>query len=187
MALACGLIPLGIGTVVFVLFLIFRTEDFALFGFLTILVGSCLAGVGFVCLCVYFYQSRRAAPDDAAIARRRVQFDLGVIVANFSIAFGMAWLGLWLMSRVTITVHNRDAVPIGDVHVATNYGGTHNLGTIAPHNTKAITLSDKDFDELQFNYVQNGVQYQETINQYAVEVEDGTMGLAIEKGKLVAE
>ena len=183
--LACGLIPLGIGTTVFVLYLIFRTEDIALYGFLTILVGCCLAFVGFACAGVYLYQSRRAAVEDAALARRRAGIDLAVIAANFPLAFGMAWRGLWLMSRVTITVQNRDAVAVEEVLVETDYGGTHHLGTIGPNAAKSITISDEDFDELRFTFVHEGSHRQATVDEYSAD--EGKMGLSIQNGELVVD
>ena len=184
-ALACGLIPLGVGTAFFMLFLILRTEDIALLGFVTILVGSCLAFVGFVCVGVYFYQARRAAPEDAVVARRRVLIDLGIIIANFPIAFGMAWGGLWLMSRVTITIHNHDAVPIEEFRIETDSGTTHDLGTIGPDAAKSITLSDEDFDELELSFVHEGARREETVSEYSVD--DGKIGLSIKDGKLVED
>jgi hypothetical protein len=184
-ALACGLIPLGIGTALFVLFLTFRTEDVALLGFITIFVGSCLAFVGFACIGVYYFQARRAAPEDAAVARRRVLIDLGIITANFPIAFGMAWGGLWLMSRVTITIHNRDAAPIEEFRIATDYEGTHDLGTIEPNATKSITLSDEDFDQLEMSFVHEGKRREESVSAYSAD--DGKLGLSIKNGKLVED
>ena len=184
-ALACGLIPLGIGTVLFVLFLIFRTQDIALLGFITIMVGSSMAFVGFVCVGVYFFQSRRAAPDDAAVARRRVLVDLGIIIGNFPIAYGMAWAGLWLMARVTITVLNRDAVPAEQFRITTDYQVTHDLGTIAPNATKSITLSDDEFEDLHMSFVRDGAPHRETVSEYLVH--EGKMTLSIKDGKLFDE
>ena len=67
------------------------------FGFLTILAGAGLAAVGLLCATVYLFQAKHAAPDEAARARRDAHRVIALIIANFFIAFVMAWIGLHLM------------------------------------------------------------------------------------------
>jgi hypothetical protein len=99
-AFACGVIPLAVGTIIFLLFLAIRDEVLAMFGLLTIFGGTFLAFIGFVCAGVYFYQAKRASPEDAAVARRQLRRDLAIIIANFPIAFVMSWIGIEMLQRM---------------------------------------------------------------------------------------
>ena len=94
-ALACGLLPLGVGTIM--LFLLIRSPILAAFGFLTILGGTCLAVVGFACAAVYLFQAKHAAPEEADRARRDAHKVFALIIADFLAAFAMAWIGISLM------------------------------------------------------------------------------------------
>jgi hypothetical protein len=185
-ALACGLIPLGIGTVIFVLYLILRMDEVAVLGFITILVGSCVAFVGMVCAGVYLYQARRATPEDGAVARRRGLIDLGIIIADFPIAFAMAWVGLWLMSRVTLAVHNADTVPAEQFRVVLADGLRFDLGTIPPNATRSVTLDEDDYDgEFTAVFTRAGVaRQQEVTDAWEGESGDNTVRVSIENGKV---
>lgn len=92
-ALACGVIPLVIGTLIFLLFLATREEILAVYGALTILAGTAMAFVGLVCASVYLYQARRASVEEGADARRRCHRDILIIVVNFPTAFVMGLVG----------------------------------------------------------------------------------------------
>jgi hypothetical protein len=98
-ARTCGVLPLAFGTLVFLLFLIFRENDIAILGFFTIIGGTCLAFVGLVCAVVFHFQARRAPPDVRRRAQRQALIDGAIILANFPIAFVMAWIGTEMMSH----------------------------------------------------------------------------------------
>lgn len=188
-ALMCGLLPLGVGTALFVLYLIFRVDDVAVLGVFTILGGICLAVIGFVCAGVYFIQAGRAAPEDGAVARRRATIDVVVIIANFPIAFAMAWAGLYLMSRITITVINRDTAPADQFRIMMKHGGVHHFGTIAPGSRTSVTMDEDDFDgELTAVFFRNGVPYeQELADTWYDSDGDDRLHLSIKDGKVAAD
>jgi len=96
-ARVCGVGPMALGILVFLLFLVTRHMDFALFGFMTILGGCAAAFVGFVCLAVYWFQATRANPDDAAIARRHAKRDALILLINFPLAAALAAIGLAML------------------------------------------------------------------------------------------
>jgi hypothetical protein len=112
-ALACALVPMAVGILTFLLFVATRSLDFAILGFMTLFGGCALAFVGSVCLGVYRFQASRAAPDEAAIARRRAKHDLFLLLANFPLAVVLALAGLGIMnhgnSRVNVVIRNDDA------------------------------------------------------------------------------
>jgi protein-S-isoprenylcysteine O-methyltransferase Ste14 len=97
-ARVCGVLPLGFGTVIFLLFLIFRATDLAFAGFFTIIGGTCLAFIGLVCATVFHFQARRSAPEVRQRAQRQALIDGAIIVANFPTAFVMVWIGTAMMS-----------------------------------------------------------------------------------------
>jgi len=96
-ARVCGVAPMAVGVLVFLLFLFTRHLDFAIFGFFTILGGCAAAFVGAVCLAVYWYQARRANSEDAAIARGNAKRDAIIILLNFPLAGLFAFIGLAML------------------------------------------------------------------------------------------
>ena len=89
----CGVVPLGLGTFVFLMFLLTRDRGYALLGAATVLLGVCMAFVGAVCALVYLYHANRAAPNERTRARRLGQIDIAVILINFPVALLMALIG----------------------------------------------------------------------------------------------
>jgi Ca2+/Na+ antiporter len=93
----CGLIPLGFGTFVFLMFLLTRSPQFAILGFFTILAGVCLALIGIVCAIVYLFQASRTAEDERLQAQQKGHRDIRIILANFLVAAVMMWIGSELL------------------------------------------------------------------------------------------
>lgn len=185
-ALTCGLIPLGAGTIIFLAFLAFRHLDIAFLGLVTILVGTCLAFVGVTCAGVYLFQAKRADPDVGTVARRRAKIDLAVIIANFPIAFGMAWAGIWLLSRITIAVHNADAVPLERFRIVLPHGVGHDLGTIPPNGSRSVTVSDADYDgEFTAVFTVGGEPREQAVTDAWEDDDDNTVRVSIQSGKIV--
>ena len=133
-ARVCALGPMIVGVVVFLLYVVTRHLDFAIFGFMTILGGCAATFVGGVCLGVYWYQARRANAEGAAIARRRAKRDAVLLLANFPLAGVLALAGMAMLSRgssgVNVTVTNQDAVA-ADVVTLDTGGDTRQIGPIA--------------------------------------------------------
>lgn len=92
-AMACGALPLGLGTFAFVLFLFTRHMDFAILGFFTLFVGCGCVFIGMVCIGVYWMQSRVAGDDDRTAARRRARRAVVLMLVNFPVAGLFAWIG----------------------------------------------------------------------------------------------
>lgn len=141
-AMICGFVPLVAGSVVFLLYLVVRDQSLAGIGFVVILVGSCCAFVGLVCASVYFFQAKNADPSEAVVAKRRVKWDVAIILANFPIAFFMAAIGIWLMTRVTLVIQNTGTSRLNNV---TLIAGTerYNLGPLQPSEKISHTLGNE--------------------------------------------
>ena len=133
-ALTCGLVPMIVGTAVFLLFVITRSIDFAIFGFFTLIGGCAATFVAAVCLGVYWFQARRATPADADIARRHLKRDAIILVLNFPLGGLFAGIGIWMLNKheasVNIVIRNDDAVIIDRIRLETG-GDTRDFGPIA--------------------------------------------------------
>jgi len=134
-ALICALGPMIIGVVVFLLYVVTRHGDFALFGFMTILGGCAATFAGAVCLGVYWYQAGRANAEDAAVARRNAKRDAVLMLANFPLAAVLAGIGIFMMSqaasRAHVVVRNADTVLAERVTLDTG-GDRVDLGPLPP-------------------------------------------------------
>jgi hypothetical protein len=96
-AQVCWLVPLGIGLFVTLLFVLTRAEFFALFGFLTLFGGAALFGIGAICLVVFWSLLRNCSTDDRRLWSKRAWILFGLMLLNFPIAFGCAWIGATLL------------------------------------------------------------------------------------------
>jgi hypothetical protein len=93
----CWSVPLAVGVGVLALFTLTREETLALIGFFTILAGAGLFGIGFICLVVFWSLLRRCDDHDRQHWGKRSWILFGLMLLNFPIAFGCAWLGIVLM------------------------------------------------------------------------------------------
>jgi hypothetical protein len=139
-ALACALVPMAVGVLAFLLFVATRSLDFAILGFFTLVAGCALAFVGSVCLGVYRFQASRAAPDEAAIARRRAKRDLFLLLANFPLGVALALGGLAIMDSaahagVNVVIRNDDPLTADLITLDTGAGDTQQLIRIHPGGT----------------------------------------------------
>lgn len=130
-AMICGFVPLVAGSVVFLLYLLIRDQALTGIGLVVIFIGLCCAFIGLVCAGIFYYQAKSADPAEATIAKRRAKLDIAIILANFPIAFVMAGIGIWLMSRVTIVIHNEGNTSI-DSLVLTTQDGKYTFANIKP-------------------------------------------------------
>ena len=89
--------PLAIGLGCLVLFAITHAPDIALIGFLTLYAGAALFFIGMICLVVFWCLVRACAPDERRRWSRRSAILLALLILNFPIAAGCAWLGLTLL------------------------------------------------------------------------------------------
>ena len=99
LGLLCGVVPLVIGVGCFLLFVVLDSDVFSFIGFFTLLGGVGCFGLGAVCLGVYRFQIARAAPEDAAPARRRFRVAATVLVLDLPIAALCASAGRALLER----------------------------------------------------------------------------------------
>jgi hypothetical protein len=141
-ALACGLLPMAVGTLVFLGYLVSRDMSFAVLGFFTIFAGLAATFVAAVCLAVYYAQMKRAGEADRVVARRNLWRAAAVVIANFPLAGLYAGVGLFMLNRqserVNVVIANQDATP---TLVQLDTGGdTQVVGPIAAGGTGSATI-----------------------------------------------
>ena len=93
----CWVVPLTIGVLVTLLFVLTRAEFFALFGFVTLFGGAALFGIGAICLVMFRALLRNCSTDDRRLWSKRAWILFGLMLLNFPIALGCAWLGAMLL------------------------------------------------------------------------------------------
>ena len=93
----CWYVPLGIGLFLTVLFVLTRAEVFAVFGFFTIFGGVALFGIGVICLIVFWCLLRNCSSEDRLNWSKRAWILFGLMLLNFPIALGCAWIGAMLL------------------------------------------------------------------------------------------
>ena len=81
----CWVVPLTIGVLVTLLFVLTRAEFFALFG------------IGAICLVMFWALLRNCSTDDRRLWSKRAWILFGLMLLNFPIALGCAWLGAMLL------------------------------------------------------------------------------------------
>lgn len=138
-SLACGLLPLLLGTVTFVTWV--WTNLFALIfvGLVVVYGGLALFAAGLVCLYVYTRKARRAA----VWYRRGLAVAGGVLLLNFPVCAAYLFITFDVLSVTLVTVENRYEQPIRDLVLQDYAGNVHRIGSVLPGDmTKACLRLD---------------------------------------------
>ena len=156
-ALICGLLPLGTGVGIFLLWLVVRWDWLMLAGFGTICVGLLLVlvGAGFL-----------------VAARSRSPAVLGVLLANFPVAGVIVFVAFDIETRFTVTVVNEGPAPL-DAFVVSGGGVEHGFGSVAPGQTATLhRLIDHD-GELVFHARRDGEEVEGEVEGYVTNGQGG--------------
>jgi hypothetical protein len=131
-ALLCALLPLSVGTLIFLTYLATESNALTAAGFFTLIGGVILFIVGAGCLLGYGILEFRSR----AMPRRQLAKRVAIAAVLLGIGFPVAWvyaaIGLEIESWYRITVVNASATPI-DSFVLTAPGVTLKMGSIAPN------------------------------------------------------
>jgi hypothetical protein len=120
-AVACGAIPLAVGSAIYFTFRATRNESLAVAGFYTILAGLVFFAVGIICLVAYAYRQR----DFGA----RTLFAAALLTSNFPLAFIYAVSAAGLMTQYVVQVTNESNAVV-DSFVVEGPGARAELGPI---------------------------------------------------------
>ena len=112
-----GVVPLVVGTAIFISWLFLRTDYLMAVGVITIYAGLCSVGVGAVCLAIYVWRTWRSA----AVSRRRVVWQsialAGLFLANFIAAGGFVYGAIMIETRYNLSITNHSGEPLRAVRV----------------------------------------------------------------------
>ncbi|MDB5298156.1 MAG: hypothetical protein JWO31_4139 [Phycisphaerales bacterium] len=148
-AVLCGALPLIVGTVALLGFVIFHHIAFAMSGFLTIVAGVPIFLIGLLALIYYYFAStaRRVelTDEDWVRVRRKTLIPAALLVANFPVAFLYANAGTYLMSRHRVDVTNASGATV-DSFITTVDGKQSEIGPIPAGGTVTFTIVAPDDD-----------------------------------------
>lgn len=131
LALLCGLLPLSVGSLIFSLWLVLRSNTLMFAGIFTIYAGVLLSIVGLLALAVYLWRALRQADLPRRQIIRASLLGFGLILANYVLAAAFVLLADTLMSRYTLHLHNASGQPISAVRLI-GQSCSHDFGSLPP-------------------------------------------------------
>jgi hypothetical protein len=87
LTISLGVLPLVVGVIILILYLIKPSERLVNAGLTTILAGTVAVTIGFACLFGYYLQGRKSNAMSPETLRRRVVFAGVLLASNFPTAF----------------------------------------------------------------------------------------------------
>lgn len=128
LAIACGLLPMILGTAIFVAWLITDSDVLEIIGLLLVYGGVALLALGLVCLLAFVSRARKAG-----IAYRRARnWALVVLFLNFPLCAATIFLAFAMESANVVTLVNNAAVPIEAMILSDPQGRQFHVGSIQP-------------------------------------------------------
>lgn len=165
LATACALIPLILGTGIYIAWRITRWDWLALAGYFLILVGLAFFALGTVLLVLYWRKNSRHEPKMGSRPLLKISLVSGLLLVNFPAAGFYAWSALDLKTRYTVQVTNKSKEPI-DSFVLTGPGVKVELGPIASADHTIQHFHVAGEGPLNFKAVQGGLEIMGQIDGY---------------------
>jgi len=109
----CALLPMVVGSLIFLTWYLTRKEIFMWLGIYTIQVGMFLVGFGFLILAWYSRQIKRTHRVLCWWEKTGVVIIL--LLSNFYLAAGYVYLAVLVESRIKIIIHNRTERPLDTI------------------------------------------------------------------------
>lgn len=162
-----GAVPLLLGTIIFVVWLIFRFEILMLAGFVMLIVGLCLILWGLVCLTAYVRHARRSPTGSRRRLAWQVAGVLGLYVANFVAAGSFVYAAYVIETRYFLSITNRGDVPLEGVRVEGG-GASVSFGDIATGETVKQSFLIRDEGELVLTARRGEERIESVINGYLI-------------------
>ena len=148
-ALICGLVPMAVGTGVFVTWLVTRSNSLPIIGLFTIMGGGFLFVVGVATLVKYLVDSR-SRPVRHWLVR-------GALAATILLAnFPLACTYMSLAQRHTVVVTNKTSTTIDQVVLSDPIGKQWKKGPIAPGASVTFHLHSKGEGSVDFTATSSG-------------------------------
>ena len=162
-----GAVPLLLGTMIFVVWLIFRFDILMLAGLVMLIVGPCLILWGLICLMAYVRHAWRTASG----FRRRLAWQatgvLGLYMANFVAAGSFVYAAYVIESWYFLSITNSGDVPLEGVRVEGG-GVSVSFGDIAMGETVKRSFLIRDYGELVLTARRGEERIEPVINGYLI-------------------
>lgn len=163
-AIILGAIPMALGTLIFLLWLIIRADAFEALGFFNILLGCVLVLAGSVNLAMFAFGEIRAGAARENNFRRRVTLAALMLFGNFPLALSYVLLADALARAVTVHVHNSGSVPVNAVLCSP--GGRDESDVIEPGETRRMRVNISGEGSLSLQLNRGGTQSETILNGY---------------------
>jgi hypothetical protein len=164
-ALICGALPLLVGVLIFLMWLITGWDWLMMAGMFTLYGGVAVFFIGAIALVCFFWLAFRT-PE---LPRRRLWLStLGcaaLLLSNFAVAGGITVSVIAIETRYTVVVHNTSQLPLSGVRV---FGGgcEADFGTIPPNGIIRRSFWIQHDGELEFSAVSGATTHSQTIDGY---------------------
>ncbi|MBX7157612.1 MAG: hypothetical protein K1X66_04410 [Verrucomicrobiae bacterium] len=164
-ALVCGILPLFIGILIFLLWLVTRQNWLMAVGVFTIWLGVIMVLIGAVALIRFCWLGFRTSE----LSRRRLWLltfgCAALLFSNFIVAGGIMTAVVAIETRYTVTIHNASLQSLKDVRI-TGGGCNIDFGTIKPDSVVERSFRVKHDGELKFHAVNHTTNYNQIISDY---------------------
>lgn len=176
-AILCGALPLCCGLIIFIVWTQTRNHHLQIAGIWTILVGCFLFLIGAAAL--FRYSRSSPAPD----RRGSRSFFAGLLlVANFPVAFVLAYAAYWLDTRYMVTVFNESGEHLSGAQVEGG-GILEHYGDIPPgKSVRRYIVPDTDG---QFVFSSSGGKHYTVIEEYVTGGQGGRRSVHVKPAGLV--
>jgi ethanolamine utilization microcompartment shell protein EutS len=140
-AMACGAVPLVIGVLIALGYLLTRRGMYMHLGFLTILAGTVLVAGGAACLFTYWWDARRTPALARSTLHRQVIWTSALLAANFPTAAVCCAIGLSLPEQITLrfAISNASTTAVTNM-VLTTPVQSISVRTLAPGEDAKVSL-----------------------------------------------
>lgn len=177
-AIACGALPMTIGSAIFFAWLVTRWSWLEGAGVINIFAGLLLFLIGVVTLCVYLARERRR-PNSSA--KRWAVLAGGLLLANFPAAAVYGFAVIYIMSHYHVLVINESGETI-DSFMLRSPGLEIELGPLRPGATRSRYLSFPTEGTLDFAARQQQLRFGGEIEGYVTGNMDGDTTVHVKHG-----
>lgn len=179
LSLFCGIMPIFVGVLVFLVWYFFRLDFLLVTGLFVIYGGIAIVIVGMIFLIMYEVRYRAAS---GRFDFKKGIISAGIMIANIPIAIFVSALAIGIMTQYTLTVLNDSGTNIQDVVVmAPNF--RVNTGDIPAGEIRVVKLHFQRDGELTFEVHFETQSLQGNIEGYVTNGMGGRSTLIINKNK----
>jgi len=154
-AIACGLIPMALGSAIFAAWLFTDLDALEIIGVLFIYGGIFLFAVGIAALLIFVSRARRGG----VVYRKPATLALVVLVANFPLCAVYVAIAFAMESAHVVAVENRAGMVMEDLGLRDPTGRQFRVGSVGPGQTRQVCLDLSGEGAVEFSFNVDGRPY----------------------------